>query len=274
MVTEKTCRENIVQLRFYGELNDFLPGVKKKTWFTHVVKGNPSIKDTIESLGMPHTEIGRILVNPVRDFTISNGVNHTAVDFSYQIRPGDKIKICPIDKNILKKEILLRPRLPRRPTFILDSHLGKLARYLRLFGFDTLYKRDYSDQDIVQTVKMGNRIVLTRDVGLLKNKIIRHGYWIREIHPKKQIKEVIKRFNLRLPIQSFRICLECNGKIVRIKKNKIIHRLPPKTKDYFNKFHMCLKCKKIYWQGSHYEKLSDFIRKIKKQTLKGRTQNK
>ena len=246
--------KNVARFHFYGDLNDFLPRKRRRVWFKHPFKGNPAIKDSIESLGVPHVEVLGILVHG------------KSVGFSYQLRHKDKVAVYPNDKKIENLAIKrLQVKSFRHPRFILDAHLGKLARHLRLFGFDTFYKKDYSDRDIVGVVRDKRRIVLTRDIGLLKNKAIRHGYWIRTTDPEKQIREVVRRFDLGKKIRPFKICLECNGRIIRVKKSKVIRRLPPLTKDFFQKFHLCVQCKRIYWQGSHYDKLKSFIARIEKE---------
>ena len=249
--------QNTSQFRFYGELNDLLPLKKKRKWFKHFFKGNPSIKDTIESLGVPHTEVDCILVNG------------KPAGFAYQLKGNQKVSVYSHYAQTGASDIKhLRPAPLKNQKFILDTHLGKLARYLRLFGFDTLYKKDYSDQDIVGVAGRERRIVLTRDIGLLKHKIIKRGRWIRATDPQKQINEVIRKFSLLGKIKPFKICLECNGKIAKIAKRKIMNRLPLKTKEYYKDFHMCLRCKRIYWQGSHYDKLSGFITRTKRQAGK------
>lgn len=232
--------ETTGRFKFFGNLKDFL----ERRNFQHTVKGRPSIKDTIEALGVPHTEVGRILVNGRR------------VNFSYQHDDADSIEIYP--------HALSAERLPRFPRFVLDSHLGKLARHLRLLGFDTLYRKEFPDPEIVVIAKRNGRIVLTRDIGLLKNKAIRRGYWIRSPDPTQQIKEVLKRFGLARRLRPFSRCLECNGKIRQMAKTRLQHLLPEKVKMYYNKFYQCSACRKVYWQGSHYAKL---VRVVKQACL-------
>lgn len=242
-----------VRFRFYGRLNDFLPGKRKNVWFAYTIKGNPAVKDTIEAIGVVHVEV---------DCFVIDG---RAVDFSYQLKDGDQVRVYSFDvKPRLQTIKHLQAKLPTKPKFVLDSHLGKLARHLRLFGFDVVYKKDFPDHEIIKAASGQRRMVLTRDVGLLKQKAVRLGYWIRTTDPQAQVSEAFKRFNLFSKIKPFSVCLECNGRIVNIQKNKILNRLPAKTQHYYSRFHMCSKCKKIYWQGSHFEHLSHFISTIKK----------
>ena len=246
------------QFRFFGQLNDFLPSERRKIIFSHSVKGNPSIKDTLEALGVPHTEIDYILING------------RAADFSYQLQEGDKVFVYPDGYKFKDgRAKRLRPQLPRNFKFVIDSHLGKLARHLRLLGFDVLYKKIFPDAEIVKISVNQKRIVLTRDIGLLKNKLIQHGFWLRSIDPQKQLKEVLKRFKLYKKLKPFSRCLECNGKIIKIAKKKVFAQLPPQVREYYQRFYLCQSCQKIYWQGSHYEYLLKLVNRIRSRAKSG-----
>jgi len=237
-----------VYLRFYEELNDFLLGHKRKLSFEHTFNGNMSIKDVIESIGVPHTEVDLILVNG------------KSVDFKFKAKNKDQISVYPMFESIDISDIIkLRPKPLRVTKFILDVHLGKLAKYLRMIGFDTLYENNYTDPFIIETSISERRIILTRDLGILKNKQVAHGYYIRSTNPKEQLKEVIERFDLRKNIQAITRCMECNGTIKVVEKEKIIDQLKPKTKKYFNEFFQCTTCKKVYWEGSHYHRMIERI---------------
>ncbi len=230
-----------VSFRFFGPLKDFLLPQRRNRRFFHAVKGNPSIKDTIEALGVPHPEVEKTVVNGRR------------VTFSYQLRAGDKIAVYP-QGTIRKKQ---------RPKFILDVHLGKLVRHLRLLGFDSTYRSDLADAEIVHLAQEEGRIILTRDICLLKNGRVKQGYWVRSILPAKQIAEVIKKFALIGRLKPFSRCLECNGKIKQVPKANIEGQLPLKVRTYYDKFYLCGACRKVYWQGSHYVKLDKLVKKIR-----------
>ena len=175
-----------VALRFYAELNDFLRDARKQTRFKIELNRRTSVKDLIESLGVPHTEVEVILANG------------KSVDFSYIVKREDELSIYPMFESVDVTPILQLREEPLRDTrFVLDCHLGRLARYLRQFGFDTLYRNDYTDDELADTSAREHRILLTRDRNLLKRSIITHGYFIREYDPRKQLDEVIRRFDLR-----------------------------------------------------------------------------
>ena len=218
-----------------------------------MAKGNPAVKDTIEALGVPHTEVDVI------------SVNGESVGFYHQLKNRDRVKVYPPQFKFRNKKIIrLQPLWPKSLRFILDVHLGKLVKHLRLLGFDCLYKKDWSDEEIIKVVKRGRRILLTRDIGLLKNNIVRFGYFVRSIQPDKQIQEILKKFDLHKRIKSFSRCIQCNGLIQRVVKAAIQHLLMPETKLYYKKFYRCSRCKKIYWQGSHFQKLSRFVSQFTK----------
>lgn len=243
-----------ISIRFYEELNDFLKPEQKKQTFEHNFKGMPNIKDVIESLGVPHTEVDLIIVNG------------QSVDFNYKPNQNDHISVYPIFESFdISPIIRLRAKPLRETKFVLDVHLGKLARYLRLLGFDVLYNNNYRDDELIEIAQNENRILLTRDINLLKNKMVTHGYWLRNTVTKQQLKEIVLRFNLQTNIISFTRCLECNGILQKVDKKRIEKLLPEQVANHFEKYHECSLCHKVYWEGSHYDKLKDFIVKFIKE---------
>ncbi|MFQ5780855.1 MAG: Mut7-C RNAse domain-containing protein, partial [Nitrospiria bacterium] len=232
------------QFRFYAELNDFLPLDRKKRPFLYRFHGRPAIKDPIEAVGVPHTEVDLILVNG------------QSVGFGYYLKDGDCVSVYPVFESLnISPLVRLREKPLRRSAFVLDVHLGKLARKLRLLGFDVRYRNHCADPEIVAISARERRIVLTRDSRLLHAKAITHGYWLRSMDPEEQLREVLARFDLFSQIRPFHRCVVCNGKISSIEKGKIIDQLEPKTILYYEEFYRCEQCGKIYWKGSHYEKI-------------------
>lgn len=231
-------------IRFYEELNFFLPLSRKKAEFQTVLYPGQSIKDLIESLGVPHTEVDLILING------------ESVDFTYHPQNLDRISVYPVFESLNIKNITrLHPEPLREIKFILDVHLGKLTKNLRLLGFDSLYKNSYRDREIAEISDYEKRVVLTRDRGLLKRKIITRGYIIRSENPPVQLSEVIKRFDLKSSVKPFTRCSSCNGLLLKVDKSNILDKLEPKTAKYFNEFSQCSECKKVYWKGSHYNNM-------------------
>ncbi|WP_317175587.1 Mut7-C RNAse domain-containing protein [Pontibacter beigongshangensis] len=159
----------------------------------------------------------------------------------------------------------LQAGLPVSDKFILDVHVGRLARALRLLGFDSRYQNDYADTSIAQLALKENRIVLTRDIGLLKHRSIHRGYWLRSQHLQEQLAEVIAYFRLGPRFETFSRCLACKGQIVPVPKAEVVDQLPPKTRRYFNEFYRCPSCRRVYWKGSHYERMQEFLQRLGQQ---------
>ncbi len=241
--------------RFYEELNDFLPKARRKIAFSHSFKGGPSIKHVIESLHVPHTEVDLIIVNRV-----SKG-------FDYALKDGDHVSVYPVFESFdISPIVKLRAEPLRKTAFILDVHLGKLVRLLRMMGFDCLYDPTLDDDEIIDLALSQHRIILTRDRLLLHRKRITHGYCIRSQRSINQAAEILIRFQLRGRVNPFTRCLSCNGILNRVDKEQIVSMLEPKTRLYFNRFAQCVNCRKIYWKGSHADGMNARLMDILKNT--------
>ncbi len=205
--------------RFLGELNDFLPAEQRDVLISYPLDGLVAVKHPIESLGVPHPEV---------DLILANG---RAVDFQYYVNFNDRITVYPhSQRQEVKRRLPLRPPLPRPVRFVLDTHLGQLASYLRLFGFDTLYRNDYDDAQLAQIASEDRRVLLTRDRGLLKRKIVVYGYCVRENDPRRQLISVLQRYQLSDAIDPWRRCVRCNGMLKPVAKADVLDQLEPKTK--------------------------------------------
>lgn len=237
-----------VEFRFYEELNDFLPKEKRKKPFSYPYRYNQNVKDAIEALGIPHTEVDLILVNG-----ISQG-------FNYVLQNDDYISVYPVFESIDISQIArLRSKPLREIKFVLDVHLGKLCKFLRMLGFDTCYRNNLDDDEIVKISVEESRIILTRDIGILKNGQVTHGYWVRSQDSREQLREVIRRFDLRSQLRPFYRCMVCNGTIGFVEKSYVEQQLGANTRAFFNSFYQCSACGKIYWEGSHYENMKLFL---------------
>ena len=246
----------VARFRFYEELNDFLPADRKKCDFEHIFSGRNSVKDMIEALGVPHPEIDLILVN-----------GHP-VDFSYVVQDGDRISVYPVFESFdITPLVRLRPRPLRTSRFVLDTHLGKLAKYLRMLGFNTLYRNDYDDATLAALASQESRILLTRDQGLLKRRVVMRGYYVRETQPRQQLREVLSRFDLHRAMHPFRRCLSCNGLLGSVPKAEILDRLEPNTRRYFQDFWRCNDCGRIYWKGSHYQRMVRVLEELRRELV-------
>jgi uncharacterized protein with PIN domain len=239
---------------FHAELNDFLPRAKRNAAISHTVAERTSAKDVIESLGVPHTEVA---------FLFANG---QAIDFRYLIHDSDSIDVfSETQRHALPFSTCMELRTPPSRRFVLDTHLGRLAGYLRMLGFDTLYSNIYQDDELATISSTENRILLTRDIGLLKRSIVIHGYFVRSVHPQEQVTEVLQRFSFFECIDLFSRCMKCNGILYSVSKEEVFHQIEPLTRSFYEEFRQCQQCGKIYWQGSHYENMQRLIARIQSQ---------
>lgn len=236
-----------VTVRVYGPLNDFLPAYRRQVPWRRGVDGHPSVKDVVESVGVPHPEIDLLLVNGL------------SVGFDYVIRSGDRLAVFPRFVTFdVGTKTRVRPRPLENVRFVADVHLGKLARRLRLAGLDTAYDDQADDAALAGLADRQGRILLTRDVGLLMRRSVAHGYFIRETHPQRQLVEVLRRFSLR-DLRPFSRCLRCNDLLREVPKSAVAAALLPKTREHYHHFEMCSGCSRVYWKGSHWARLKHAI---------------
>jgi uncharacterized protein with PIN domain len=244
-----------VTFQLHGDLADLLSPDQQNHSLVYDLAQESSEKVTVkhvaESLGIPHTEIDQI------------SANGETVTFTYILTPGDTIDLWAFSP---KPDLVnLRSPLPRPVRFVLDTHLGRLAVYLRLLGFDALYRNDYTDPQLAELSAQEGRLLLTRDRGLLKRSIVDFGYCVRESSPKQQLISLIRRYQLAAEIDPWRRCLRCNGLLEPVDKAEILDQLEPKTILYFNDFRRCPQCGQIYWRGSHYDHMQSFIEEVRQE---------
>lgn len=237
-------QQHTAEFRFYEELNDFLPRDRRKRTVAYSFKGAPAVKDPIEAQGVPHTEVDLVVVNG------------ESVPFDYKLQPGDRVAVYPVFESLdISPIVRLREAPLRRTAFILDVHLGKLARLLRLLGFDTLYRNDYEDSEIIRIALAEQRIILTRDRRMLFHREVTHARCLHSDQAAEQAREVLDRFDLRDQVRRFARCPACNGPVEAVPKSQILDRLEPLTKKYYEDFYRCADCRQVYWQGSHFDRI-------------------
>ena len=241
-----------IRLKFHGALPFFLETKTRPETVERALRDKTSVKDVIESCGVPHPEVDLILVDG------------QPVDFHHTLRMDADVDVYPVGllptcftKNHMQVSNLTK--------FVADGHLGKLARDLRLLGFDVAYDRDADDRQLLAIMRESNRALLTRDRRLLMHAIVQHGYYLRSQNPINQTIEVLRRFDLFSAIAPFKRCLRCNAPLEEVKKNEVIQRLEPLTKIYYEEFRRCMGCGQIYWTGSHFSKLQERLEEIRAQ---------
>jgi len=240
------------RFRFYAELNDFLPPERRYREFQYDFVDIATAKDRIESFGVPHTEV---------DLILANG---EPVDFPYRVKDGDRLSVYPVFESFdIAGLTRVRPEPLREPRFVLDAHLGKLAAYLRMIGLDTFYRACADDRDLARISAAEHRILLTRDIGLLKRGRVTHGYFVRETAPRKQLTEIAGRFDLARLMRPFTRCMQCNGELVEASPAEVAGRLPPRAAELYHEFRRCPDCGRVYWKGGHYRRMLQWIETMK-----------
>lgn len=243
-------------LRFYAELNDFLPRERRMVSFPYRFCVPAPVRDVIESAGVPHTEVDLILVNG------------RSVGFSHVIEDGDRISVYPVFESIDITPVLqVRPRPLRQPRFVLDVHLGRLAAYLRMVGFDTLYRNSFTDAELAAVAGGEDRILLTRDRGLLKRTAVSRGYCVRETSPRRQLEEVLRRFDLFRLIAPFSRCMVCNGVLRPVEREAVKDAVPTKIAETQTEFLRCESCARVYRKGSHYDRMRNLIESLRERSV-------
>jgi uncharacterized protein with PIN domain len=228
---------NKAVLKAIGSTRDFL---SDKNSAELKFKLHPSVKDLIEAQGIPHTAVFKLEINGREQ------------SFEYNVWDGDEITVYPFEY----ADIATTDRIFWQPTaFIADLHLGKLAKTLRLLGFDTSFNKNWDDNNIRRQSNQQQRMILSRDIELLKNGKTKFGYWVRSDDPDRQIKELFNRFSLADQINPFTRCMKCNGSLRDVELKKVEDRVPPKVKEWHSDFFQCSDCQQVYWEGSHYKKL-------------------
>lgn len=237
-----------VALRFYAELNDLVPRPR----LTRSFVGSPSVKDLIEAAGVPHTEVDLVLVDG------------QPVSFDHRVADGARIAVFPVFETFdIATVTKVRPRPLRSIRFVADGHLGKLARYLRLLGFDTDYSAQRDDAELVAISVGESRILLTRDRELLKHGSLTHGLLVRATDPDEQLVEIVARLDLRRAMRPFCRCMSCNGEIATAARDDVADLLPPAVRAVQDEFRRCSRCGRIYWRGSHARRLEELVERVR-----------
>jgi uncharacterized protein with PIN domain len=239
-----------VRLRFHGDLSVFLESKAGDAVIERRLAEKTSIKDVIESCGVPHPEVDLILVD------------EQTVGFDHTLANDAKVEAFPVGncRTYRTEKQLQTIRIVR---FVADGHLGSLTRNLRLLGFDVAYRQNAEDRQLLEVMVRENRALLTRDRRLLMHGIVQHGYCPRSQNADEQTIEVVRRFDLSELITPFTRCLRCNAPLEAAAKADIIDKLEPLTKIYYDQFRRCPDCKQIYWMGSHFPKLQRRVEEIR-----------
>jgi uncharacterized protein with PIN domain len=233
-------------LHFQGELASLAGGCT----VDYLVTRRASLKDVLEAVGVPHTE--------VYSLTVDGQPAH----FGHILKPGEFVNVHPGDPPVdVTHNHPLRSALSSK-RFMADANVGRLATYLRLMGFDVAYDRHSSDKDVASFAAREGRVVLTRDHGLLRRKAVQWGRLVRSNDPIEQTRDIVRFFGLAPPSAPFSRCVRCNRVLSTVPKTTVLHLLQPKTKLYFEEFSRCPSCGRVYWAGSHHEKMLVMLHRL------------
>jgi len=238
------------QFRFYEELNDFLPEERRKISFPVEIDRARSVKDAIEAVGVPHTEVDLIVVDGV------------SVGFTHVLRGGERVAVYPVFERLdISPVVRLRPLPLREPRFIVDANLGKLARHLRMAGFDALWTNHWDDDEIIRIAAVQKRTILTRDKGLLRRGEVERGYFVRATESEAQLAEVVRALQLERLIAPFTRCRECNVVLEDVAREAVLDRLPEMVRGLYERFKRCPGCERVYWEGTHFARMKRIIQR-------------
>ncbi len=241
-----------VDVRVYAELNDFVAPELRGEVMRRPFRPHQTVKDVIEAAGVPHTEVDLVLVNG------------EPVGFSHRPTAGDRVTVYPVFETLdIGSVNRLRPRPLRDVRFVVDVHLGRLARLLRLLGFDARWSNDLDDEALTAIGESEHRIVLTRDRGLLKRRRVTHALFVHSERPVEQATEVVQRLDLANRLAPFTRCLRCGGELVAASKAEVLDRLEPLTRRHYHEFRRCRGCGQVYWRGSHHARLAQLVERIR-----------
>ncbi len=240
-----------VYVRVYAELSERLPPARRGARFAVEFQPPLTIAALLHDLALPEEEIDLLLVNG------------ESVPLEQELSDGSMVSVYPVFESFDITSLLRVRQSPlRQPRFVLDVHLGKLASRLRLLGFDTLYRNDYTDTELLEIACQEGRVLLSKDRRLLQNERLTRGYHVREKDAHLQTEEVVRRFDLAGMIRPFSRCLCCNTLLEQAAKETVSDRLPPRVKEAYDEFWRCPTCDRVYWRGSHFEKMTGFVQRL------------
>ncbi len=218
-----------------GELALFLQRSQRGQPVSVTCDGVSTLGHVVESIGVPLTEVGDLVVNG------------RPAERGYRPRGGDLIEVTAA----------ARPQELDDARFLLDVHLGSVARHLRLLGVDTAYHRDADDDDLIEEANADRRVLLTQDRGLLRRHKLWLGAYVRGANPQAQLADILTRF--APPLAPWTRCTACNGSLAPVAKPDVAGQLQPGTRRTYEDFAQCQDCGQVFWRGAHSKRLEAVI---------------
>ncbi|MCU0971586.1 MAG: Mut7-C ubiquitin/RNAse domain-containing protein [Gammaproteobacteria bacterium] len=238
-------------LRFYEELNDFLPQAQRKRDLWLRFDEPAPVRHLIETCGVPHTEVEIVLLNG------------ESVDLEARVRDGDRLAVYPVFESLdVRPALRIRAGPLRSLRFAADAHLGRLARDLRLLGFDTWFENDAGDDELARLSAEEGRVVLTRDRQLLMRREVARGCYLRAARPEEQLAYLVKRLQLCGAMRPFSRCMACNAAVAAVAPDAVIDRVPAGVAERQDLFWQCPGCGRVYWQGTHWRAMAGRVARL------------
>ncbi|MFF2652066.1 Mut7-C RNAse domain-containing protein [Streptomyces sp. NPDC058045] len=226
-----------IQLELAPELGLFVAPARRTGSTALTTDGASSLGHVVESLGVPRTEVGELLVDG------------RPVDAAHVPTAGERVRVGAVP----------RPQpLPGPIRFLLDVHLGTLARRLRLLGVDTAYdSADPGDAALAARSAAEERALLSRDRGLLHRRELWAGAYVYSDRPDEQLRDVLGRF--RPALRPWTRCTACNGRLAPASKEEVAGQLEGGTRRSYDLFARCTDCGRVYWRGAHHDQLDRIV---------------
>jgi uncharacterized protein with PIN domain len=227
-----------VRIEVAEPLRFFIPARRRGPYVAVPYDGTSTVGHLISSIGVPLPEVGRLRVDG-KAVTAAHRPERRAV---ISIEPVSRPQSLPTD----------------RPRFVLDVHLGSLARRLRLLGIDTWYDRGVDDDELVRIAQDEDHFLLTQDRGLLHRASVRdRAAYVRGAGATEQLDDVLDRFDP--PTAPFTRCLRCNGPLAAVSKQDVLPLLEAGTARSYDDFVRCQDCARVYWRGAHAQRLDALV---------------
>ncbi|RKS71981.1 hypothetical protein BZB76_4792 [Actinomadura pelletieri DSM 43383] len=237
--------EHEIAIRVADELMMFLPASRREPVTSVPWDGTSTLGHLVESLGVPLPEVGTMVVHG------------TPVGPSTRPDVGDEVDVSAV---LRPQPVPLEPDQVA-PRFLLDVHLGTLARRMRLLGLDTAYHNDMDDPELVVQANRERRVLLTQDRGLLRRRALWFGAYVRGSRPDDQLRDVLDRF---APVLTpWTRCTACNGELAPVDKEEIERDLEAGTRRSYDVYGRCADCGRIYWRGAHSDHLERIVQEAR-----------
>lgn len=226
-----------VTLRIARDLQFFLAPRRRHRPVQLAHDGTSTLGHLVQSVGVPLTEVGEMRVADRVAPPSTQPASGAVVSVSARGRP--------------------QPTPTWPPRFLLDVHLGTLARWLRLVGLDAAYRNDRDDARLASVAAEESRVLLSKDRGLLQRRAVRAGAYVRGDRPDDQLADVLDRF--APPLRPWTRCLSCGGPLCEVSKSEVAGQLRPGTRRTYDAFARCAHCGQVYWHGAHADRLDALV---------------